>query len=123
MDGSTPGRSRKRCGWMRILVTLSGCETGLGRELLGEGILGLARAFQYAGARSVLMSLWAVPDRSTRELMVRFYRHLNDGDPKDIALRAARAELLTAAPSAGKTGVDTRHPFHWASFRLIGDGK
>jgi len=104
------------------LVTLSGCETGLGRELQGEGILGLARAFQYAGARSVLVSLWAVPDRSTRELMVRFYENLERGLPKDAALRAARGELLNLK-SSDAAAVETRHPYHWAGFRLIGDGQ
>jgi CHAT domain-containing protein/tetratricopeptide (TPR) repeat protein len=104
------------------LVTLSGCETGLGRELQGEGILGLARAFQYAGARSVLVSLWAVPDRSTRELMVRFYENLERGLSKDEALRAARLELLRVK-SPDSAAVDVRHPYHWAGFRLIGDGQ
>jgi CHAT domain-containing protein/tetratricopeptide (TPR) repeat protein len=102
------------------LVTLSGCETGLGRELRGEGILGLARAFQYAGARSVLVSLWAVPDRSTKELMVRFYENLNRGLAKDRALRAAREEILSLH---GGGSVEARHPRHWAGFRLIGDAE
>lgn len=105
------------------LVTLSGCETGLGRELRGEGILGLARAFQFAGARSVLISLWAVSDRSTRELMVRFYEHLNRGLSKDASLRAARLDLLASSSSADGKTFDARHPFHWAGFRLIGDGE
>jgi CHAT domain-containing protein/Tfp pilus assembly protein PilF len=104
------------------LVTLSGCETGLGRELQGEGILGLARAFQYAGARSVLVSLWAVPDRSTRELMVRFYENLERGLSKDAALRAARGEMLEVT-SSGAAPLDVRHPYHWAGFRLVGDGQ
>ncbi len=104
------------------LVTLSGCETGLGKELEGEGILGLARAFQYAGARSVLVSLWAVSDRSTPELMVRFYENLGRGLSKDAALRAARVELLDVTLSEGAT-VDSRHPYHWAGFRLIGDAQ
>jgi CHAT domain-containing protein/Tfp pilus assembly protein PilF len=110
-------------GWLRAweiaeslrlnadLVTLSGCETGLGRELQGEGILGLARAFQFAGARSVLVSLWAVPDRSTRDLMVRFYEGLDRGLAKDEALREARRELLAAGS----------HPYHWSGFRILGD--
>jgi CHAT domain-containing protein/tetratricopeptide (TPR) repeat protein len=128
------GEGTDRDGWlhaweiaetMRLdadLVTLSGCETGLGRELRGEGILGLARAFQYAGARSVLVSLWAVPDRSTKELMVRFYENLNRGLAKDRALRAAREELLSPGPDSGGS-LEERHPRHWAGFRLIGDAE
>lgn len=95
------------------LVTLSACDTALGRELAGEGIVGLTRAFQYAGARSVLASLWGVADASTAELMERFYRELGAGTAKDEALRRAQLALL-ADP-------DTAHPFHWAAFRLVGD--
>src|SRR5207344_546988 len=64
---------------MRIdadLVTLSACGTALGKEMGGEGLIGLTRAFQYAGARSVLASLWKVEDKATGELMKRFYTHL-----------------------------------------------
>src|SRR5258707_9276057 len=65
------------------LVTLSACETGLGQEIGGEGLIGLTRAFQYAGARSVLASLWNVADESTADLMRRFYGHLKAGLSKD----------------------------------------
>src|SRR6185295_13561132 len=68
------------------LVTLSACETALGLEAQGEGLLGLTRAFHYAGARTVLSSLWSVSDRSTAELMRRFYAHLGAGEAKDRAL-------------------------------------
>jgi CHAT domain-containing protein len=61
------------------LVTLSACNTALGKEMGGEGLLGLTRAFQYAGARSVLASLWNVADRSTADLMKRFYSKLKSG--------------------------------------------
>jgi CHAT domain-containing protein len=99
------------------LVTLSACETGLGRDAAGEGLIGLTRAFQYAGARSILATLWAVSDRSTAELMRRFYTRLRAGQPKDVALQQAQRELL-------KSG-DPRlaHPYHWAAFELIGDGR
>lgn len=99
------------------LVTLSACETGLGRDAAGEGLIGLTRAFQYAGARSVLASLWAVSDRSTAELMRRFYTRLRAGQPKDVALQQAQRELLHSR--------DPRlvHPYHWAAFELIGDGR
>ncbi|RPH55744.1 CHAT domain-containing protein, partial [bacterium] len=96
------------------LVTLSSCETGLGRDAAGEGLIGLTRAFQYAGARSILASLWSVSDRSTAELMQRFYALLRAGHPKDLALQAAQREMVRA-------GGASSHPYHWAAFELIGD--
>src|SRR4029079_9510969 len=95
------------------LVTLSACGTGLGREAAGEGLIGLTRAFQYAGARSVLASLWAVSDRSTAALMPRFYDRLRAGVPKDVALAEAQRELLH--------GHEFSHPYSWAAFELNGD--
>jgi len=108
------------------LVTLSACATALGKEVTGEGIVGLTRAFQYAGARTVLASLWAVADDSTAELMDRLYRQLHAGTATDEALRAAQLELLSAPlrlPSGdGETReLDAHHPFHWAAFQVIGD--
>ena len=93
------------------LVTLSACETGLGKELGGEGLLGLTRAFQYAGARSVLASLWSVSDESTASLMTAFYKALRSGQTKDEALRSAQLTLIRTAP------------FHWAAFQIFGDWK
>jgi CHAT domain-containing protein len=95
------------------LVTLSACQTGLGAERGGEGLIGLTRAFQYAGARSVLASLWSVGDDSTAELMTSFYGALKAGRTKDEALRSAQRKLL-GSPS-------TSHPFHWAALELSGD--
>jgi CHAT domain-containing protein/serine/threonine protein kinase/Tfp pilus assembly protein PilF len=95
------------------LVTLSACDSGLGKELRGEGLVGLTRAFQYAGARSVLASLWAVSDESTSALMTRFYAHLARGETKDEALRQAQLELLRDPATA--------HPFSWAAFQIFGD--
>ncbi len=95
------------------LVTLSACDTGLGKVLGGEGLLGLTRAFQYAGARSVLASLWSVSDASTGELMKRFYGYLKAGQSKADALRGAQLDLLRS--------TELSHPFHWAGFELIGD--
>ncbi len=99
------------------LVTLSACETARGAELAGEGLVGLARAFQFAGARSVLASLWEVGDASTAELMRRFYSYLNAGAPTDKALRRAQLDLLSAVDTPPRF----RHPFFWAAFELIGD--
>jgi CHAT domain-containing protein len=95
------------------LVTLSACESGLGKEMGGEGLIGLTRAFQYAGARSILASLWKVEDRSTAELMKGFYGYLKSGKTKDEALRLAQIDLIRSANFA--------LPFHWAAFQLIGD--
>jgi len=98
------------------LVTLSSCSSGLGKEMGGEGLIGLTRAFQYAGARSVLASLWEVSDKSTGELMQHFYAGLRRGLPKDQALQAAQ---LASLRSGGVRG----HPFRWAAFQLYGDWK
>ena len=104
------------------LVTLSACDTALGGELAGEGLVGLARAFQYAGARSLLVSQWAVSDRSTAELMVRFYGNLENGMSKSEALRAAQRELIAVAiGDGGGESIDARHPFFWGAFQIIGD--
>lgn len=97
------------------LVTLSACETGLGREVSGEGLLGLTRAFHYAGARAVLASLWPVADESTAALMAVFYRSLLAGKPKDDALRDAQLSLLSR-PEFGP-------PFFWAAFQLVGQSR
>jgi CHAT domain-containing protein len=88
----------------------------MGEEMRGEGLLGLTRAFLYAGARSVLASLWDVSDRGTAELMERFYRRLAKGEAKDEALRAAQVEMVRARGPRS-------HPFYWAGFQLMGDRK
>ena len=101
--------------WDADLVVLSACRTGLGQEMAGEGLFGLTRAVQYAGARSVIGSLWSVDDRRTQQLMTALYRHLREGMPKDEALRSAQIELLST-----RTGAS---PFYWAGFVLTGDWK
>jgi len=108
------------------LVTLSACNTALGEELGGEGLIGLTRAFQYAGARSVLASLWSVADESTAVLMGRFYGYLAHGEPSAEALRRAQVDLLCGAAtrpgeSAGESMPDAAHPYFWAGFQLVGD--
>lgn len=95
------------------LVTLSACDTGLGQEASGEGMIGLTRAFQFAGARSVVSSLWSISDDSTAELMSRFYGYLRRGLPKDVALARAQAHLSRRPATAA--------PYHWAAFQLAGD--
>jgi CHAT domain-containing protein len=97
------------------LVTLSACDSGLGKEMGGEGLVGLVRAFHFAGARSVLASLWSVADDSTAVLMKHFYTHLRQGRTKDEALRAAQLDLIRS----GKREIS--HPYNWAGFALYGD--
>jgi CHAT domain-containing protein len=110
------------------LVTLSACDTALGKEAGGEGLLGLTRAFEYAGAASVVASLWKVADESTAELMTSFYRNLKAGQSKDAALRAAQIDLIRSGRSRGQahrpsSDADFSHPYHWAAFTLSGDWK
>ncbi|MBP7867426.1 MAG: CHAT domain-containing protein [Acidobacteria bacterium] len=93
-------------------VVLSACETGLGKVLGGEGIMGLSRAFFYAGARSVVVSLWPISDESAQCFMETFYREILAGAPRDVALLRARARLAREGNYA--------HPFHWAAFELHG---
>jgi CHAT domain-containing protein/Tfp pilus assembly protein PilF len=96
------------------LVTLSACSTGLGKLYDGEGIVGLTRAFLYAGADSVVVSLWNVNDYATADLMKDFYRNLTRGMTKDDALRQAKLAML-------KSRGEWRHPYFWAPFVLIGE--
>ncbi len=96
------------------LVVLSACNTALGREIRGEGVDGLTRAFMHAGARRVLATLWRVPDRGSVEAMQRFYGALlQDGLPAPAALRRAQRELAK----------DRRwsDPYYWAAFTLHGE--
>jgi CHAT domain-containing protein/Tfp pilus assembly protein PilF len=98
------------------LVTLSACETGLGKVAKGEGVIGLSRALAYAGARNMVVSLWTVADQSTSELMIDFYQHLlNDGAnnayPK--SLQSAKKQMIADKNFAS--------PFFWSPFILIGE--
>ncbi len=96
------------------LVVLSGCRTALGREMRGEGLVGLTRGFMHAGAPRVIASLWRVEDRATAELMSRFYRALwVDGSPPAAALRSAQLAMR----SEGRY----RDPYYWAGFVIQGD--
>jgi CHAT domain-containing protein len=95
------------------LVVLSACETGRGAKVKGEGLVGLTRALQGAGARSVVATLWKVPDNSTAWLMLAFHRELTQGVAKDEALR--RAMAITAGRAT------TSAPYFWAACFLTGD--
>jgi len=94
------------------LVTFSACETGLGKLGGGDELLGLSRACLYAGASSLVLSLWRVEDQSVAELMQLFYTRLLAGRRKGAALRLAQVTLLQSE--------SYRHPFFWAPFTLIG---
>ena len=98
------------------LVTLSACDTALGEEARGEGLMSLTRAFQVAGARTVVASLWKIADTSTASLMTRFYRELKSGNAKDASLQAAQRALLSGEQGSGRW----RHPFYWAAFQAYG---
>ncbi len=102
------------------LVTLSACETGLGRKFRGEGYVGFAHAFFQAGTRSALVSLWRVDDRATRRLMVRFYENmLGRGMTRSASLRDAKMWLRDLE---GRGGVKPfSHPAYWSGFILMGD--
>ena len=96
------------------LAVLSGCETGLGENRAGEGLVGLVRAFHFAGARAVIASLWRVYDRGTAVLMARLYQHLEAGEPPSEALRAAQLELLRGSPEALAAWSDLESPGYGA---------
>jgi len=108
------------------VVVLSACGTALGQDVRGEGMIGLTRAFQYAGARSVVASLWAVPDRSTAVLMRRMHAGLRRGTSTDEALRQAQVALLAGpveepSQGGGTEVVDASHPWAWSGFQVMGD--
>ncbi|MBI1765854.1 MAG: tetratricopeptide repeat protein [Acidobacteria bacterium] len=96
------------------LVVLSACETGLGKQVRGEGLIGLTRGFMYAGAARVAVTLWAVSDKGTSELMARFYRNLlQDKQRPAAALRAAQIALWQEQR--------WQAPYYWAPFVLQGE--
>lgn len=97
------------------LVVLSACETGIGKISTGEGILGLSRAFLYAGANNLMVSLWKVDDRATAELMTTFYRRHLAGKSSTSFAEALRAAKLSMIASE-----ELSMPYFWSSFVLIG---
>ena len=118
-----PGQPEGQDGFLRMtevmglkmncdIAALTACQTGLGRHISGEGTMGMGRAFQYAGAKSVLMSLWSVAEKSSVEMVESFFKHLKEGKNRLEALRLARDEIR-------KAGYD--HPFFWAPFILVGE--
>jgi CHAT domain-containing protein/Flp pilus assembly protein TadD len=102
------------------MVVLSACETGAGDVKAGEGVYGLRRAFTQAGAKSLVMSLWEVPDRETKELMVSFYKNLQSG-------KMNRAEALRNAALKQRQTVKSRYgsdnPYYWGAFVFLGEAE
>lgn len=96
------------------LVVLSACETGLGKLYKGEGVASLAKGFTYAGAGSILNTLWSVSDEGSKILMERFYYHLHQSHSRSAALRLAKLDLIQSRPEFSK-------PFYWAGYILVGD--
>jgi CHAT domain-containing protein len=95
--------------WDVDLVTLSACETGLGKVASGDDVIGLTRGFLYAGTRSIVASLWEVDDAATSHLMQSFYRNLASHNKRE-ALRLAQLETRQQYP----------HPWYWAAFNIVG---
>jgi pentatricopeptide repeat protein len=121
------------------MVALSACKTGLGEGIGGEGIIGLTRAFMYAGSPSVVVSLWSVDSKATTDFMTVMYRYLKAGKNKDEAIKLARTdirnekyqhdteravEMVKVPEGATQKSInvaDTSHPYFWAPFVLVGE--
>ncbi|MBQ0733991.1 CHAT domain-containing protein [Aquimarina celericrescens] len=97
------------------LTVLSACNTGSGKIAKGEGIMSLGNAFQYAGAKSLLLTGWEVSDQTTPDLMKYFYSNLKEGMNKAKALQQAKLQYLSTA------NINRTHPFYWGGFYLVGD--
>jgi CHAT domain-containing protein len=98
------------------LVTLSACETGLGKQMKGEGIIGLSRAFLYAGAKNLIVSLWSVADESTANFMIDFYEKTAQNNAQkgfSESLQTAKKNMIQHEKYSA--------PYYWAAFILIGN--
>lgn len=99
------------------LVVLSACDTGLGEVQTGEGVYGLRRAFVQAGAKSLVMSMWKVPDTETMELMVQFYKNIKSGMNRCQALRQAALHEKKIIIKRYKKDK----PSYWGAFLFLGE--
>lgn len=98
------------------LVFLGACETGIGQEFAGEGLISLSRAFTYSGTKSTIKSLWKAPDKQTYQLTSGFYKYLNKGYSKTKSLQLAKNDFLNEG-----TAQELKHPYYWAGFIISGD--
>lgn len=98
-------------------VSLSACNTGMGKIVRGEGVIGLTRAFMYAGTPALMVNLWSVESQSAKLLNTGFYRNLKEGANRAEALRRSKLNLIQ-----GEEGDHLRHPFFWAPSVIFGDG-
>ena len=114
-DGLLQIREITRLRFDAELVTLSACDTGVGKLQGEEGVTNLAEAFLVSGSKSVVASLWSADDTYTHALMDRFYTHIAEGVDQASALREAKVDLLA------KYGKEVP-PYYWGAFILIGDG-
>ncbi len=115
-DGDLTSSEIYFSGTKANLVVLSACNTGFGKLEKGEGVMSLARAFHFSGVPSVVMSLWKVPDKETKKIMVSFYEYLKEGLSKDEALQKAKIKYLETT----KDEV-LRNPYYWSGFVLNGN--
>lgn len=97
------------------LAVLTACETGIGKDVDGEGVRSLGYSFAYAGCPSLVMSLWSIDEKVSSEIITRFYKHLADGMPKHEALRQAKLDHLNTASD------ELALPYYWAGMVLVGD--
>jgi CHAT domain-containing protein len=97
------------------LAVLSACESGVGKQQTGEGVMSIARGFAYAGCPSLVISLWKIDDRTSAQVMKGFYKYLSEGEPLDVSLSKAKLDYITG------TSEFKSHPFYWAAFLPVGD--
>ena len=97
------------------LVVLSGCNTTLGEQAIGEGVISLARGFFYSGSQTVMSTLWSIDDRATSTLIADFYKNLSKGQTKSSALHNAKLNYLNTH------SLSEQSPYYWASFILLGE--